>query len=127
MHVWAYEFTAPTPIEALEAALNRAGPWSWQLRDSHWYGDYLNVRPLDKLRVRIHEQGAGMLEWEAAARRGVTLPDEQERRRRGTFSYRLLVEMDDGCASERPAIDGVLSSLLRGVDAHDIREIAPYD
>src|SRR5262245_27122976 len=52
---WAYDFAAGHTLESMEAAFNAAGPWRWQLRDSAVYGDYLNVRPRDGVRVRIHE------------------------------------------------------------------------
>ena len=124
---WACEFRCAKSLDALDAALNQAGPWSWQARDSYGYGDYLNSRPLPKLRVRIHENGAGMLDWWAAHRQGRLEPDNAEARRSGEHHYRVQVDMDDGCAIERTAVDDVLSSLLPVVGARDIREIAAYD
>jgi len=41
---WAYDFACDQPIEVIPAAFNAAGPWQWQLRDSHFYGDYVSCR-----------------------------------------------------------------------------------
>jgi len=54
MPAWGYEFTSALSLDQLSQRLNAAGPWVWQLRESHWYGEYLNTRPRDGLRVRIH-------------------------------------------------------------------------
>ncbi|MGD0053164.1 MAG: hypothetical protein ABSD03_15285, partial [Vulcanimicrobiaceae bacterium] len=52
---WAYDFNCDQPIEAILAALNSAGPWQWVLGESAVYGDYLNCRPKEHVRVRLHE------------------------------------------------------------------------
>jgi hypothetical protein len=52
---WAYDFECDQPLERMLTAFNAAGPWRWELRDSAWYGDYLNTQPISGVRVRIHE------------------------------------------------------------------------
>ena len=83
---------------------NSSGPWSWQIRDSAWYGDYLNVRPTKGVRVRIHEF--------------------QERDRR---TYTALVQIESESSAERPQIDEVCRGLLTRIGAQNIKEIAGYD
>ena len=51
---WAYDFTCNQPIEAVLAAFNAAGPWQWQLHETTVYGDYLNCRPMQQVRLRVH-------------------------------------------------------------------------
>lgn len=38
-------------------ALNSAGPWRWQARDSVWYKDELSATVSDNAIVRIYDQG----------------------------------------------------------------------
>ena len=56
---WAYDFACEQTLEEALAAFNAAGSWQWQLRDSYYYGEYLNTRPEPGLQVRIHEYGLG--------------------------------------------------------------------
>jgi hypothetical protein len=55
MDATAYEFGSEESLEGLAQRLNGSGPWTWEIRDSHWYGDYLNCRPVPGVRVRIHD------------------------------------------------------------------------
>jgi hypothetical protein len=52
---WAYDFACEQSLDAIAAAFNAAGPWQWQLRESAVYGDYLNCRPMERVRLRVHE------------------------------------------------------------------------
>src|SRR5579872_6391166 len=52
---WAYDFVCDRPIGAILDAFNAAGPWQWRLHESAVYGDYLNCRPMEHVRVRVHE------------------------------------------------------------------------
>src|SRR4051794_28341011 len=52
---WAYDFACDRSIEAILAAFNEAGPWHWEPRESAVYGDYLNSRPSEGVRVRVHQ------------------------------------------------------------------------
>ena len=98
---WAYEFLCDEPIEDLLAILNASGLWTWSLRDSHWYGDYLNTRPVKGVRVRIHE-------WEAS-------------------KYTALLQIEQDSEAEQAAIDGIMRALLDRLKARDVVETEPYD
>ena len=98
---WAYAFVCDEPIEALLAILNAAGPWPWTLRDSHWYGDYLNTRPVRGVRVRIHE-------WEASR-------------------YTALLQTEQDSEAEQAAIDAIMRALLERIEARDVVDEEPYD
>jgi len=41
----AYAFDSPLTLQAMLASLNAAGPWSWTMRDSDTFTDYLVTRP----------------------------------------------------------------------------------
>ncbi len=98
---WAYEFVSDKPIEAILVLLNASGPWTWTLRDSYWYGDYLNTRPAGGVRVRIHE-------WEDS-------------------KYTALLQIDAASEAEQSAVDGVMRELLGRVEARHVVETEPYD
>ncbi len=98
---WAYAFTCDHALEAMHDLLNGAGPWQWSLRDSHWYGDYLNCRPVEGVRVRIHE-------WEDAA-------------------YTVLLQIEAGSAAQQDAVDQIVKTLLGRLEARSIVEEEPYD
>lgn len=99
---WAYAFTCDLPMDAMASAWNAAGPWRWEVRDSHWYGDYLNTRPMDGVRVRIHESA--------------------DRSR-----YTCLLQIDRDSSATRAQIDNVLRSLLERIDVRTTTPIEPYD
>lgn len=98
---WAYEFVCDKPIEAIQTRLNASGPWTWTLRDSHWYGEYLNTRPAGGVRVRLHE-------W----------PESR---------YTALLQIDADSRAEQPAIDSIMQELLDRVQARQVIETEPYD
>ena len=101
---WAYAFACDRPLGGLAGEWNAAGPWEWQLRDSSWYGDYLNTRPIDGVRVRIHEQ-----------------PHVQQ------GGYTALMQIEPESAATQPEVDAVLRDLLRLVGVDELRPIEPYD
>jgi hypothetical protein len=41
----AYSFQSALTVEEMLARLNPAGPWTWSVRDSDRYGEYLITRP----------------------------------------------------------------------------------
>jgi hypothetical protein len=110
---WAYDFASDQPIEAILAAFNAAGPWQWMLRESAVYGDYLNCRPTERVRVRVHE-------YPQTGEYGtfVGLRDKG-------FSALLAIEAEGGAT--RSEIDGVFRHLLQTINATDMTEIEPYD
>jgi hypothetical protein len=56
---WAYDFACDRSLEDMLAVFNEAGPWRWEMHESAWYGDYLNTRPSNEVRVRVHEYPQG--------------------------------------------------------------------
>lgn len=110
---WAYDFACNHALEPLQGVLNDAGPWPWQLRDSAWYGDYLNTRPADGVRVRIHaypQYGAG-----------------------GTFTglreegFSALLQINTGSPATQDEIDTAFRRLLTTAGAYGLTPIEPYD
>lgn len=100
---WAYDFTFERPLEALLAALEAAGQWPWQGRESYWYGSYLNSRPEPGVRVRIHH-----------------FPDQPQ-------PFSALLELQPEAAAKRDAVDALFRAQLAGAGARDLRPIEPYD
>jgi hypothetical protein len=100
---WAYDFSFERPLESLLEAFNAAGPWTWQGRESHWYGSYLNSRLVAGLRLRVHN-----------------FPDQPQ-------PFSALIEIAPGSGATRAAIDAALRALLAAAGARDLREIEPYD
>jgi hypothetical protein len=58
----AYAFDSPLTLDAMADALNAAGPWTWEVRDSDTYGDYVVARPDEgPTRVRVIAHGGAFL------------------------------------------------------------------
>ena len=113
MGYWAYDFACDRPLEAVLAGFNAAGPWQWTQRESAVYGDYLNCRPMERVRLRVHEY-----------------PQTGEY---GTFvglrdkGFSALIEIDAEGAATRSEIDDVFRRLLQAINATNVTEIEPYD
>ena len=107
---WAYDFTYDQPIETMLAAFNSAGPWRWSLGDSTTYGDYLNCRPMEHVRVRVHEYPQMLFV--------IGLHDK---------GFTALLEIRAESMATQFEIDGVFRRLLQAIDATNITEIEPYD
>ena len=109
---WAYDFACDQPIEAIPAAFNTAGPWQWQLRDSDFYGDYLNCRPKQHVRLRVHEYPSkGHVKFVGLRYKG----------------FKALLQIDAERMATRSEIDDVFRRLLQGINATNVTEIEPYD
>ena len=106
---WAYDFDCDQSIEAILAAFNSAGPWQWGLGDSTTYGDYLNCRPKEHVRVRIHEYPQMLFIG---------------KRDKG---FSALLEIRPESTATWFEIDGVFRRLLQEIEATNITEIEPYD
>jgi hypothetical protein len=107
---WAYDFACDQPMEAILAALNSAGPWQWVMGDSSTYGDYLNCRPQEHVRVRLHEYPQMLF---VGSRRGK--------------GFSALLEIRIESVATQIEIDDVFRRSLQEIDATNIREIEPYD
>jgi hypothetical protein len=118
---WAYVFTCEQPIEAILADWNEAGPWQWQLRDSAWYGDYLNTRPIKGLRVRIHEFPS------QASEAGPFLGPGTVEGVRYDRGYTVLLQIEAGSSAMKAEVDEVIRGSLGRISAENIKEIEPYD
>jgi hypothetical protein len=58
----AYAFDSPLTLDDMAAALNAAGPWSWEVRDSDTYGDYVVAWPDEgPTKVRVIPRGGSYL------------------------------------------------------------------
>jgi len=126
---WAYAFACDQPMEAILAAWNEAGAWQWQFRDSYWYGDYLNTRPVKGLRVRIHEsppRPSGVAPSSSAGTVARILRAFIEAIRHPQ-RYTALLQIEADSPATQPEIDGVLRGLLERIGAKKIRKIEPYD
>lgn len=112
---WAYVFTCAESLETLLTIWNEMGVWTWELRDSAWYGDYLNTQPSKDVRVRIHEFPQGgevsVFVGEPGYERG----------------YTALAHINAGSSEVKRDIDHILHELLKKVSAERIEEIEPYD
>jgi hypothetical protein len=106
---WAYDFICDQPMEAILAAFNSAGPWRWVLGESATYGDYLNCRPEEQIRVRVHEYPQMLF---------VGLRDK---------GFSALLEIHAESTATRLEVDDVFRRLLLGIDATNITEIEAYD
>jgi len=107
---WAYDFTYDQPIEAMLAAFNSAGPWRWFLGASTTYGDYLNCRPEEQVRVRVHEYPQMLFV--------IGLRDK---------GFTALLEIRAESTATRFEVDDVFRRLLQAIEATNITEIVPYD
>jgi hypothetical protein len=111
---WAYDFACDLPIEGILAAFNAPGLWQWQLRESHFYGDYLNCRPKEHVRLRVHEYpGTGMLMFKFAGS--------------SDKGFKALLEIEAESGATRSEIDDVFQRLLQAINATNVTEIEPYD
>jgi hypothetical protein len=110
---WAYDFACDRPIEAVLAAFNAAGPWAWQLRETVVYGDYLNCRPMEHVRLRVHE-------YPFAGAYGTFTG-------LGDTGFKALLQIDAESSATQSEIDRVFRRLLQAIDASNVSEIEPYD
>jgi hypothetical protein len=111
---WAYAFKTSQALGAICTAWNAAGPWQWQIRDSHWYGDYLNTRPIDGVRVRVHEP---------AGPHSALGPDDPRAKGKQT----ALLQIEESSAATYDEIDGTFRMLVAAIGAKEPEPITPYD
>jgi hypothetical protein len=96
------------------AIFNQAGPWQWERRESAWYGDYLNTRPAEGIRVRVHE-------YPQTGEAGMTFVGLRDK----GFSALLHIEAEGSTTQEE--VDSIFRGLLSRVNASEVTEIEPYD
>jgi hypothetical protein len=109
---WGYAFGSDHTLDAMATILN--GPWSWKLRDSSRYGDYLSTRSADRCHIRIHDTRNFI----------ATLPagegDEKP-------PFRLTAEIGSPAAAEHDECDRMVRELLTRLNARDIVTCEPID
>ena len=110
---WAYDFGCNRSLTGMLSVFNDAGPWQWELRESSWYGDYLNARPVEGVRVRIHEYPQT-----GEAGEFIGLRDK---------GFSALLEIEAESSAAREEIDEAFRGLLEKICAEDVKEIEPYD
>jgi hypothetical protein len=108
---WAYQFRWDGSLDELLAALRRAGPWEWSIRDSHWYGDYLNSRPAWGLRVRVHLPATFLRPFPSDEPRDV---------------YLAQLDLESGCTARAEKIDRTFLALLGAAGARAVAAIEIY-
>ncbi|MGP8142114.1 MAG: hypothetical protein ACLQBU_09580 [Terriglobales bacterium] len=81
------------------------------MRDSHWYGDYLNCRPKEGVRVRIHHPAEFFTD---------KTKDPEDR-------YTVLFTIESTAPASRDAVDHAFRDLLAHLNARNLREIESYD
>ena len=110
---WAYDFQLVASLPELSNYLEDLSHWKWQHRESSWYGEYLNSRPIQGVRIRIHRY-----------------PYESEY---GSFvglkasGYSSLLQIEVGCDLKKEDVDEEFLILLKKLKATEIEEIEPYD
>ena len=110
---WAYDFECGQSIERIIAIFNANGPWQWKLRDSAWYGDYLNTCPTEGVRVRVHQ-------YPQTGEAGVFVG----LRNRG---FSALLQIETKSVASRTEVDEIFRGLLNTFNARSITEIETYD
>jgi hypothetical protein len=110
---WAYDFGCELTIEAILVVFNEAGPWQWVLSESAWYGDYLNTRPAEGGRVRVHEYPQSGDVGSFVGRRDK--------------GFSALLQIDDSSSASQADVDEVFRRLLSRITATDVVAIEPYD
>lgn len=110
---WAYDFGCNQSLEGILSVFHETGPWQWGLRESSWYGDYLNAQPVEGVRVRIHEYPQTGEAGEFVGLRGK--------------GFSALLKIDAESPATREGIDEVFRGLLKKIGAEDVKEIEPYD
>jgi hypothetical protein len=126
---WAYAFDCDAASTTeIQAILNAAGPWSWGMGDSVWYGSPLRCTPAEGVKARIVDSGE-LTEGTAA---GLMYQAEQirEAEREGrpppTFKRegrcQISVELAATATVRREEIDGVVRGLLERLGARNITD-----
>ena len=103
----AYEFVCQERSTAdLLSRLNALGGWTWQMGDSHWYGDYLACAPFAGVRIRICD-----------------FPERVE----NSYRYRADVRASSECSTPMEAVDAAFRKILAEIAASGVREIEWFD
>ncbi len=108
----AFRFDCDKTLDQLAAALNAAGTWRWQGRESYWYGDYLSCRPAQGIRARIHDHAQATTHTQQVRPKPI---------------YTMQVDIDADPELESSAVVDIAKESLAKSGATNISEIEPYD
>jgi len=126
---WAYAFDCDVASTTeMQTLLNAAGPCSWGMGDSVWYGSPLRCSPAEGVKARIVDSGeltegtaAGLAYQAEELRKAVN-----EGRPLPTFKHegrcQISVEMAATATANREEIDGVVRGLLERLGARNITD-----
>jgi hypothetical protein len=118
---WAYAFSCDKSMKTILTACNEAGPWQWEERESAWYSDYLSTRPVEGVRVRIHEFP------QSNEVGGVFVGPGSDEGVHYDKGYTGLLEIREESAATKEDVDKVFRDLMSKINAENIKEIEPYD
>jgi hypothetical protein len=110
---WAYDFECDQPLERMLTIFTAAGPWRWELRESAWYGDYLNTQPRSGVRVRINE-------YPQAGEAGTFVGLREK-------GFSALLQIRAESSATQTEVDETFRRLLATTGATKVKEIEPYD
>jgi hypothetical protein len=105
---WAFRFQSDKSLDDILDIFNAQSSWEWSGRESYIFGDYLNCRPEEGVRLQVHHFPQAFVQ--KPAREG----------------YHALLEVPAGSSSQK-VVDATFRKLLTQVPARDIQSIEPYD
>lgn len=106
---WAFHFQCDQSLEEICASFNANGPWQWAVGDNYIFGYYLNTRPKEGVRLRVHYFPQGFVQQ--PAKKG----------------FAALLEVTDQSTWSQKDINSTFQKLLSRISARDIQATEPYD
>lgn len=104
---WAFNFQCEQSLDDLCTSFNASGPWQWDVRENYIFGDYLNTRPEEGVRLRVHY-----------------FPQAFVQKKSG---FSALLELEADSSLTQSAIDRTFRKLLSQIQAREIKAVEPYD
>lgn len=104
---WAFDFQCDQSLDDICSTFNASGPWQWDVRENYVFGDYLNSRPEEGLRLRVHFFPQGFAQNKSG--------------------FSALLELEANSPLTQSAVDGAFRKLLAQVQARKIKAVEPYD
>src|SRR5437879_2295664 len=134
----AYEFECDRSLTDMQTRLNQCGPWTWEIRESFWYGDYLKCRPMEGVRARIHDPAQFLLPYQDREARArlvryaamIWASVAQRFYQRETKAERKCLaqlEINPKSGAGQAEIDAIFRELLVALAARQARVIETYD
>lgn len=104
---WAFNFQCNQSLDEICSSFNASGPWQWDVRENYVFGDYLNTRPEEGLRLRVHFFPQGFVQ--------------------NKTGFSALLELEEDSTLTQRAVDDTFRKLLSQIQAQDIKAVEPYD